>query len=52
MMEFEDNIKSILDTNEYILNTSGIHRIDEVFDDYKKNRYAQAQIASQSHKTM
>lgn len=34
--EFDDNIREILDMNEYILNTSGIHRIEEIFEDYKK----------------
>lgn len=34
--EFDDNIKEILDEHEYILNTSGIHRIEEVFEDYKE----------------
>lgn len=34
--EFDDNIREILDVHEYILNTSGIHRIEEIFEDYKK----------------
>ena len=34
--EFDDNIRDILDKHEFILNTSGIHRIEEVFENYKK----------------
>ena len=34
--EFDDDIRDVLDSHEFILNTSGIHRIDEVFEDYKK----------------
>lgn len=34
--EFDDNIREILDNNEYILNTSGVHKIEEIFEDYKK----------------
>ena len=34
--EFDDNINEILDEHEYIFNTSGIHRIEDVFKDYKK----------------
>lgn len=34
--EFDDNIKEILDFHEYILNTSGMHKIEEIFEDYKK----------------
>ena len=34
--EFDDDIKEVLDNHEYIINTSGVHRIDEVFEDYKK----------------
>ena len=34
--EFDENIREILDKHEYILNTSGIHKIEEVFEDYKK----------------
>ena len=36
VLEFDDNIKEILDKHEYILNTSGVHKIEEVFEDYKK----------------
>ena len=36
--EFDDNIREILDKNEFILNTSGIHKIDDVFEDYKKEK--------------
>lgn len=34
--EFDDNIREILDMHEYILNTSGVHKIEEIFEDYKK----------------
>lgn len=34
--EFNDNIREILDMNEYILNTSGVHKIEEIFEDYKR----------------
>ena len=34
--EFDDNIKEILDKHEFIINTSGIHKIEEVFENYKK----------------
>ena len=34
--EFDDNIREILDMHEYILNTSGVHRIEEIFEDYKR----------------
>lgn len=34
--EFDDNIREILNLHEYILNTSGEHRIEEIFEDYKK----------------
>ncbi|MBO4815527.1 MAG: hypothetical protein J5507_00920 [Clostridia bacterium] len=34
--EFEDSIREILNKHEFILNTSGIHRIEEVFVDYEK----------------
>lgn len=32
---FNDNIKEILDSHEYILNTSGIHKIEEIFDGFE-----------------
>lgn len=34
--EFDDNIREILDSHEHLLNTSGVHKIDEIFEDYKK----------------
>ena len=34
--EFDDNIKDVLDKHEYIINTSGIHQIEEIFENYKK----------------
>ena len=36
--EFDDDIKEVLDNHELILNTSGTHRIDEIFEDYKKEK--------------
>ena len=36
--EFDDNIREILDSHEYIINTSGVHKIEEVFEDYKKKK--------------
>ena len=35
VLEFDDDIKEILDEHKYILNTSGVHRINEIFEDYK-----------------
>ncbi len=37
--EFDDNIREILDTHELIINTSGIHKIEDIFEDYKKINY-------------
>lgn len=34
--EFDDNIREILDKHEYILNTSGVRKIEEIFEDYKR----------------
>lgn len=34
--EFDDNIREILDMHEFILNTSGVHKIEEIFEDYKR----------------
>lgn len=34
--EFDNNIREILDLHEFILNTSGIHKIEDIFEDYKK----------------
>ena len=36
--EFDDNIREILDSHEYIINTAGVHKIEEVFEDYKKKK--------------
>ena len=36
VLEFEDNIREILDIHDYIINTSGIHQIEDVFEEYKK----------------
>lgn len=33
--EFDDNIREILESHEYILNTSGMHKIGDVFEDFK-----------------
>lgn len=37
--EFDDNIREILDTHELIINTAGIHKIEDIFEDYKKINY-------------
>ncbi len=37
--EFDDNIREILDNHELIINTSGIHKIEDLFEDYKKVHY-------------
>lgn len=34
--EFDDNIKEILDEHDFIINTAGIHKVEEIFEDYKK----------------
>lgn len=36
--EFDDNIREILDSHELIINTSGIHEIGDIFEDYKKKK--------------
>ena len=36
--EFDDNIREILDSHESIINTSGIHKIEDIFEDYKKKK--------------
>jgi len=36
--EFDDNIREILDTHEFIINTSGLHKIEDIFEDYKKKK--------------
>ena len=36
--EFDDNIREILDTHELIINTSGVHKIEDIFEDYKKRK--------------
>ncbi len=36
--EFDDNIREILDNHELIINTSGIHKIENIFEDYKKRK--------------
>lgn len=33
--EFDDDICEILDSHEYILNTAGVHKIKDIFVDYK-----------------
>ena len=38
MREFDDNIREILDAHELIINTSGIHEIGDIFEDYKKKK--------------
>lgn len=34
---FNENIKEILDNHEMIFNTSGEHRIEDLFEGYKKS---------------
>lgn len=34
--EFDDNIREILDEHDYMINTSGVHKIEDIFEDYKK----------------
>lgn len=36
--EFDDNIREILDAHDLIINTAGIHRIEDIFEDYKKKK--------------
>lgn len=36
--DFDDNIREILDSHELIINTSGIHEIGDIFEDYKKKK--------------
>ena len=36
--EFDDNIREILDRHELIINTSGIHKTEDIFEDYKKTK--------------
>lgn len=36
VIDFDDNIREILDLHDFIINTSGIHRVEEVFEDYQK----------------
>ena len=36
--EFDDNIAEILENHKYIINTAGIHKIEDVFEDYKKEK--------------
>jgi len=35
--EFNNNIKEILDSHDSIINTSGEHKIEEIFEGYSKN---------------
>lgn len=36
--EFDDDIKEILDEHEYIINTAGVNKIEDVFETYKEKR--------------
>ncbi len=36
--EFDDNIREILDSHELIINTAGVHKIEDIFEDYKKEK--------------
>lgn len=35
VVEFDDNIREILDVHDYIINTAGMHKIEDIFEDYK-----------------
>lgn len=35
---FNDNIREILDLHEYIINTSGVHRIEEIFEETEDSK--------------
>ena len=37
---FNENIREILDKHESIFNTAGEHKIEEIFDGYKKKEEA------------
>lgn len=34
--EFDDNIREILDEHDYMINTAGVHKIEDIFENYKK----------------
>ena len=34
---FNENIKEILDKHEFVFNTAGEHKINEIFEGYKKS---------------
>ena len=36
--EFDDNIREILDNHDFMINTSGIHKIEDIFEDYKNKK--------------
>ena len=36
--EFDDDIREILEEHEYIINTSGINKIEDVFEIYKEKQ--------------
>ena len=36
VLKTDDNIREILDKHTYIINTSGLHEINEIFENYKK----------------
>lgn len=36
--EFDDNIREILDDHDLIINTAGIHKIEDIFEDYKNKK--------------
>ena len=35
VLNFDNDINEILDEHKYILNTAGVHEINEIFEDYK-----------------
>ena len=37
---FNDNVREILDLHEYIINTSGVHRIEEIFEETENSKIA------------
>ena len=37
---FNDNVREILDLHEYIINTSGVHRIEEIFEETEDRKIA------------
>ena len=38
MEEFDDDIREILDEHDFIINTSGINKIEDIFEVYKEKQ--------------